>query len=96
MADNPLPDVGEWYITEEGDRFEIVAVDGDDQTIEIQYFGGEVEEVDFETWDQMGMESIATPEDWSGPFDDLEADDMGDTEEPAHPDDHNDPLDQVE
>lgn len=96
MADNPLPDVGDWYVNEEGDRFEIVAVDDDAQTIDIQYFGGEVDELDYETWDAMLMEQIAAPEDWSGPFDDLEADDMGDTEKPAHHEDLNGPLDQVE
>lgn len=72
------PQVGDWYKKLGGDSFEIVAVDTDDETLEIQYFGGEVEELDHETWYELDLEPIDPPEDWSGPFDDLEADDFGD------------------
>ncbi len=96
MVDKRLPTIGDWYVNEEGDRFEVVAMDEDAQTIDIQYFGGEVDEFDYETWDEMTLEHIAAPEDWSGPFDDLEADDMGDTERPRHPENWNGPLDDVE
>jgi len=35
--------VGGWYQVAVGQIFEVVALDPDEQTIEIQYLGGEVE-----------------------------------------------------
>jgi hypothetical protein len=44
------PDIGEWYCIRGGDQFEVVAVDEDDGTIEVQYFDGTVEELDMGDW----------------------------------------------
>lgn len=77
------PIVGNWYKDlETQSEFEIVAVDEDAQTVEIQYFEGEVEELDWDTWREMVLMPIDPPEDWSGPFDDLEQDDLGYTDMP--------------
>jgi len=76
------PIIGNWYRNEEtGNDFEVVALDEDAQTVEIQYFDGELEELDLDTWYELPLEAIETPEDWSGPFDDLEEDDLGYDEE---------------
>ncbi|HXH04040.1 MAG TPA: DUF6763 family protein [Candidatus Competibacteraceae bacterium] len=73
------PIVGNWYRNlESADEFEVVALDEDAGTVEIQYFGGEVEELDLDEWYELPLEPMDAPEDWSGPFDDLEADDLGD------------------
>ena len=40
---NPAPVVGQWYARPGGDSFEVVAIDRDDGTIEIQYFDGTIE-----------------------------------------------------
>ena len=78
MATEADPIVENWYRNlAERQNFEVVAVDNDEGTIEIQYFGGEVEEIDFDTWYEMELVTIEPPEDWSGPFDDLERDDLG-------------------
>ena len=72
------PIIGNWYRNQEtGNDFEVVALDEDAQTIEIQYFDGEVEELDLDAWYEMAIEAIEAPEDWSGPFDELESDDLG-------------------
>lgn len=72
------PIIGNWYRNQEtGNDFEVVALDEDAQTIEIQYFDGEVEELDFDAWYELAIEAIEAPEDWSGPFDELEVDDLG-------------------
>ncbi len=67
------PEVGEWYRTRGGVTFEIVAVDDDDGTIEVQYFDGTVEEFDLDDWEaQRANGEIAdseAPEDWSGSVD---------------------------
>jgi len=77
-----VPTVGNWYRNlEDGSCFEIVAFDEDDETIEIQHFESEIEELDMDTWNELPLEQTAAPEDWTGPFDDLVKDDMGDTED---------------
>ena len=47
MKNHPVPAIGKWYL-DNGDKqlFEIVAIDDDDETIEIQYFDGAIEELD--------------------------------------------------
>ena len=72
------PIIGNWYRNQEtGSDFEVVALDEDAQTIEIQYFDGELEEIDLDAWYELPIESIEAPEDWSGPFDEMESDDLG-------------------
>jgi len=97
MATELDPRIENWYRdTENGRVFEVVAIDEDDGTIEIQYFESEVEEIDVDNWYEMNLESIAAPEDWSGPFDDLVSDDFGDTEEPRVPEQWGSPLDDLD
>lgn len=72
------PIVGNWYRDlERDDRFEVVAVDEDEGIIEIQYFEGDVEEMDVDTWYEMDLEVIEAPEDWTGPMDGITRDDLG-------------------
>jgi hypothetical protein len=77
----PRPNVGEWYRQSGGSLFEVVAKDEDDGTIDIQYFDGTVEEMDFEDWesqwDEGGIEAAEAPEDWSGSVDVEPEDDNG-------------------
>lgn len=84
------PIIGNWYRNQEtGNDFEVVALDEDAQTIEIQYFDGEVEELDLDAWYELAIESIEAPEDWSGPFDELESDDLGyDENEDSRPEEN--------
>lgn len=63
------PEIGEWYKDLQHRQFEVVAID--DDTIEIQYLDGDVEEIDFETWELLCMTPSAAPHDGVGPFDDL-------------------------
>jgi Family of unknown function (DUF6763) len=67
------PTVGSWYRLEGGETFEIVAIDDDEGTIEVQYFDGTVEEMDFDDWElqceERGLAPTEPPEDWSGSVD---------------------------
>ena len=74
MATEFEPRVGDWYRTITGDNFEIVALDLDDDTLEIQYFDGMIEELDMDTWSELNIVPIEPPEDWSGSLD-IERDD---------------------
>ncbi len=89
------PRVGDWYETKEGRTFEVVAVDADEGSVEIQYFDGDVEELDSDTWFDMELQAAAEPNDWTGPFDDLERDDLGEIDRAASPDSWSNPLDEV-
>jgi hypothetical protein len=67
------PEVGRWYRMSSGGTFEVVAIDEDDGTVEVQYFDGTVEELDLEDWDAQSanneIEEAQAPEDWSGSVD---------------------------
>ena len=64
-----LPEVGSWYRRLNGNLFEVVAVDEEDATVELQHFDGTIEEVELESWPEMSVEPAEAPEDWSGSVD---------------------------
>jgi hypothetical protein len=69
----PTPIVGDWYRRTGGELFEVVAVDEEDGTIEVQHFDGTVEELDFDAWtdqwEESQIEAAEAPEDWTGSVD---------------------------
>jgi len=69
------PVIGQWYEDIQKRRFEVVAVDED--AVEIQYYDGDVEEVDLESWYQMNIVPAAEPNDATGPYDDLGMEEFG-------------------
>lgn len=94
MRHSHQPYVGKWYRNHDiNNIFEVVA--SDDDSVEIQYFAGEIEEVDLDTWYDLDLKQIPAPEDWSGPFE-LSHDDMGYSDETLHPEDWSGPLTDLE
>lgn len=86
MINRLPPRIGNWYShLDKGDLFQVVALDEASGTIEIQDFDGGLDEVDLEEWCQMAIERAAAPEDWSGPLDDIEPDDLGYTDTQVMP-----------
>lgn len=63
------PVIGNWYRRPGRPLFEVVAIDDDARTIEIQFFDGTVDEVDEEIWQRVYLESAEPPEDYSGSVD---------------------------
>lgn len=96
MLNRVAAEVGQWYRTDRGAVFEVVALDEEEGVVEIQYFDGTIEELDNETWYAQLLQPVAEPEDWSGPFDDLVADDFGDTEQTRSPEEWRNPLETME
>ncbi len=90
------PELDSWYEDEERRCFKIVAIDDGDGTIEIQYFDGDVAEIESDTWYQLSLRSIVEPEDGSGPFDDLEQDKPGDQSRATQPEDWDDPANEMD
>lgn len=81
MANRLAPVVGKWYShRDKGELFQVVALDEDSGTIEIQDFDGGVDELDLDDWRQLQVESAAQPEDWGGAVDDVEPDEFGYTD----------------
>lgn len=80
------PIVEQWYLRrDKGELFRVVAVDAATGCIELQSFGGDVEELEADAWREMDIEPAEAPEDWTGPFDDIETDDLGLTETDMSP-----------
>ncbi|MGH8279459.1 MAG: DUF6763 family protein [Gammaproteobacteria bacterium] len=71
-----LPAIGDWYADEQGVSFEVVAVDEQDESVEVQYYDGTLEEFDLDAWATLELRPVEAPEDWSGPLD-LEREDYG-------------------
>ena len=73
------PIVGQWYRGATNELFEVVAIDDQDQTIEIQYFDGTVTEMEFDAWNEHLLDELIddadAPEDWSGAVD-VETEDL--------------------
>lgn len=95
MSIDQLPSIGDWYKDESGNTFEIVALDEDEGTIEIQYFDGAVEELDVDAWAELALEAVEPPEDWSGSLD-IEREDYGVDLESSNHLDWGNPLDEFE
>jgi hypothetical protein len=63
------PVIGNWFRRPNGTIFEVVAVDEDDGTIEIQQFDGTIGEIEIENWPELFVIEVSAPEDWSGSVD---------------------------
>jgi hypothetical protein len=91
ILDRPV--VSQWYRhLDKGHEFQVTAVDEESRTVEVQHFDGDLEEIDLEDWYGLNIEPIETPEDWTGPMDDVERDDLGYTETGMHGEDWERPL----
>ena len=72
------PEPEQWYLDRRtGDMFQVVSVNDEDDSIDIQYADGAVEEKSLDGWATIALEGCDQPEDWVGPYDDLESDDIG-------------------
>lgn len=58
-----FPAVGTWYLdANTNQRFEIVAIDEKQKTIEVQYYDGDIDEFDIESWGSLSIVETETPE----------------------------------
>lgn len=78
MSEDIDPVLQNWYRhLDKGQEFRVVAVDEDEGTVEIQYFDGDIEAMDLDAWYALDIETAEAPENWSGPVDIAEPDDLG-------------------
>ena len=85
------PVIGNWYRRSNGSLFEVVAVDEQDGTVELQYFDGTIDEFDLETWPKLLIESAGAPDDWSGSVD-MDPEDFSGKDSGELPPGYQDPL----
>lgn len=85
------PVIGRWFSRPNGALFEVVAVDEEDGTIEIQQFDGTIGEVEIENWPELLLIEVSAPEDWSGSVD-MDPEDYVGIKEGEMPKGFHDPL----
>ncbi|MBG57032.1 MAG: DUF6763 family protein [Porticoccus sp.] len=91
-----VPVIGAWYEdASQDDIFEVVALDEHSGSIEIQHVGGEVSEIDFETWQQLILLPAEQPEDWRASYE-LSNEDSHFPDDIFIPDNWNDPLTDID
>jgi len=93
MSDELEPVIGNWYLhRDKGETFQVIDVDRENGAIEIQYFDGDLEQIDSDSWDEMDLEIAEPPEDETGPLDDAPPENGGHTETELTPRDRSEPL----
>ena len=86
------PVIGCWFKKPGEIVFEVVAIDEDAATVEIQLFDGTIDEIDIETWPKLMLIEVAAPEDWSGSVD-MDPEDFDGKNANETPNGYQDPLD---
>ena len=78
MSNDLDPILGNWYQhLDKGQLFRVVAIDEDNEVVEIQNFDGDLDEVEMSLWQEMDIDLAEEPENFSGPYDVGELDDYG-------------------
>lgn len=90
-----FPAIGKWFRRPNGTLLEVVAVDEDDGTIEIQLFDGTIDEIELDAWRDQLLLEVAAPEDWSGSVD-MDPDDFVDASSEELPRGYHNPLSFIE
>ena len=86
-----FPAIGTWFRKPNGTLLEVVAVDEEDSTIEIQWFDGTLDEIDLDAWSEQLLVEVPAPDDWSGSVD-MDPDDYVDPKSENMPRGFHDPL----
>ena len=90
------PVVDQWYMhRDKGQRFVVIAVDENENMIEIQHFDGDIEEFSLDEWYDLNIELCEEPENWSGALDIGETDDLGTEVTDTTEDDWMEPLEEI-
>lgn len=90
---NPVP--GQWYESlDDEEVFQVLSVDEDAELIELQYEDGDVEEIDYETWQELDLDLTDQPEGWTASDDDDEEDEDDLDEDDDEDDDWDDDEDE--
>lgn len=96
MSTEVDPITGNWYQhLDKGQEFQVIDVDDTTGIIETQHFDGDIEEIPVDEWFQLELEQIEPPEDWTGPVDEIEEDDLGYSDTAMTPEEWSEPLSEI-
>lgn len=85
------PTVGQWYQDLGNEEtFQVLKVDEDKETVEIQHLDGDVEELDVDGWAELDLEMTEEPDGWSGSKAEKDADNEEDEDWDEDEDDEDD------
>jgi hypothetical protein len=90
-----FPSIGQWFKRPNGTLLEVVAIDEDGKTVEVQFFDGTIDEIELDAWREQFLVEVAPPEDWSGSVD-MDPDDYQGTRAGEMPHGFHDPLAHLE
>ena len=75
MSNDLEPVPGQWYWHhDKGQHFMVLDADAD--SVSIQHYDGDVEAMDLDAWREIDIELSEPPEDWTGPVEELDTDDL--------------------
>lgn len=75
MSSSPdEPIEGNWYELPSGEIFTVVTIDEDEGMIEIQYDDASLDEIELESWEDLGADPIDPPDEWAGGYGDFDDD----------------------
>jgi len=82
------PRIDQWYAhLDKGQSFFIIAINEEQNTVEVQHFDGDIEELSLDEWRNLKIELSEEPENWTGALDIAEQDDLGTGVTDTRPDD---------
>ena len=86
------PRIDQWYAhLDKGQSFFITAINAEQNTVEVQHFDGDIEEISLDEWRNLKIELSEEPENWTGALDIAEQDDLGTGVTDTRPDDWTEP-----
>jgi hypothetical protein len=86
------PLIDQWYAhVDKGQRFFVTAINEEENTVDLQHFDGDVEEISLDEWRDLDIELSEEPESWTGALDIAEQDDLGTGVTDTTPDDWSEP-----
>jgi hypothetical protein len=72
------PRIDQWYShLDKGQRFYVTAINEEQNTVDIQHFDGDLEELSLDEWRDLRIVLSEQPENWRGALDIAEKDDLG-------------------
>jgi hypothetical protein len=72
--------IGQWYLRRDtGETFLVTGFDDRSRTVEMQTSDGDLDEVEEAAWQDWPIALAEPPQDWSGPMDDVDAEDLDDS-----------------
>ena len=90
------PVIFNWYKhLDKGQNFRVVSIDESSGLIDIQYFDGDLDEIELDEWKGLDIEPVEGPENWSGPIDITEQDDLGSSVTDTTLEDWTSPLQEI-